>query len=269
MSTRPHHVPSRVLALVVAPRFSGAAVVDGFGLADFASWNHNAHLTLDEKARALAERAARLARLHRPGRIVLGIPLREDYRGRLMRAEVRRSLGRFGVAFSERPVAEARRLVLGRTRGRGANALHAVVVRGFFPELADRVRRTREAGAYWRHAFDATAVAVEELVEIAPRAAAALAQPEAFASDAFAHAIAASDARKYPALFEPAPERAKTTVPARAPEGRSAAPMPAADHAAWSSRRLRRTTAGPPDPGRPWEGAPSSTNAPSAAAVGV
>lgn len=224
MSTRPHHEPSRVLALVVAPRFSGAAVVDGFGLADFRSWNLKGHLTLDEKARALAARAARLVRLHRPGRIVLGVPLREDSRGGLMRAEVRRALSRFGVALSERPVAEARRLVIGRARGSGANALHSAVVRGFFPELADRVRRTREAGAYWRHAFDACAVAVEELVGVAPRAAAALALPEAFASDALARAIAESDARKYPALADLAPARTETTAPASAPHGKVGGP---------------------------------------------
>ncbi len=241
---------------MVTPRISAAAVLDGFGLTVFKSWNLRGHKSLDEKARALIAKAVRIVRAHRPGRIVLGVPLREDFRTRVLRAELRAALDRFGTAVSIRRVDDGRRLILGRHRGSAPNALHAAIVRGFFPSLAPHVHRTREAGAYWRHAFDAAAIAIAELVEIAPRSAAGLALPAAFESRALSDAIAASDARMFPALPKPAPAKVETAVPAGAipAEGRQHPCSPLT-----SARKPRAISAAPRPTdsiaGRLWEGA--------------
>lgn len=70
-------------------------------------------------------------------------------------------------------------------RGDQPNTLATRLVHGFLPELAPHLEHTEAVAWYHRSAWHATALALAELVEHAPVAAAALARPEAFAMGRF------------------------------------------------------------------------------------
>src|SRR5205823_2209530 len=130
--------------------------------------------------------------------VVLGIPLSDDVRTQSMRAAVTARFRNYGTSVAVRPLRQTRRLIIGSVRGRSENALPNAVVRGFFPELAPHAKTGRRAAYFHRNAFEAAALAIAHLVETAPRAACALAQPEAFHSGPFRAALADADRRKYP-----------------------------------------------------------------------
>lgn len=206
--------------MVAAPRYSAAAALDGWGLAPhgFQVWSLRHHPTLDDKARVLVCRVTRLVRSTGAAQVVLGVPLVDDVRTKLLRAQIAGRLRSLGIAVAVREIRETRRLILGRYRGPGQNALPAAIIRGFFPGLAPYMKERRRDGYYWWNSFEAVALAIAGLVETAPRSAFALARPEAFSSAAFREALAAADLRKYPCdpIIAPAKADAPHAAPARA-----------------------------------------------------
>jgi len=229
--TSPPREGARVLALVATPRYAGSASIDGWGLCPggFESWDIRRHGSLDAKARSLAARARLLILRHRPGHIVLGVPIRDDWRCVILRKYLHAFLAARNQVAHIRESRAARRLVLGRERGPGRGALDRALVRGFFPELAVIGRRGAESVRYRSHGWEAAALAVAELVEIAPRSAFALARPPAFAVDAFRQAVMASERRH----SEPAPRPLRRIVESAAPDlgvapdlGRQCEPRP-------------------------------------------
>ena len=198
--TAPEH-SVRVLAVVPTPRFSGHAVIDGWGLVpgSFATWKLGSLTTDEARSRSFDRRLLESLERHRPTILVLGIPRQDDLRSRALREIASRLAARCGVIAIERSVSDARRLLLGCQRGSGDDALAACVTNGFFPAL-ERFRAPRQTiqRKYRRHAFEAVALAVRELVERAPLSAAALAKDEAFAMGRFNTTLAASARHHYP-----------------------------------------------------------------------
>jgi len=197
---------ARVLALVATPRYAGSAAIDGLGLCPggFESWDLRHHGSLDAKAQSLVARLRLLLLRHRPGRVVLGVPIRDDWRCATLRKHLHLFIAGRGEPVHVRESRVARHLVLGRERGPGRGALDRALVRGFLPELAAIARRGSESVRYRSHGWEAAALAVAELVEVAPRAAFALAQPQAFEVEAFRQAVIASERRRYQFPAKPA-----------------------------------------------------------------
>ena len=185
----------RILAVVPTPCFSGHAVLDGWGLApgSFATWKMGSLTTNEARCRSFNRRLLDSLQRHRPAVLVLGISRHDDLRSRALRESASRLAARCGVFAVERPVSEARCLLLGCQRGSEDDALAACVANGFFPAL-ERFRSPRQTiqRRYRLHAFEAVALALLELVERAPLSAAAVARDEAFAMGRFNTALAAS-----------------------------------------------------------------------------
>jgi hypothetical protein len=190
--------PARVLAVVPTPRLAGFAVIDGWGLAPdgFATWSLRVTKTDHGRVRSLTRRLLRSIRQHQPAVLVLGIP-RFDVAKSCMLREVAATLAAAcDLPVLVRSVADARRLLLGRTRGQVQRALSARLARGFFPELAT-VKSNATSERYRCHAFEAVALALCELVDRAPLSAAAIAQTEAFGMGNFNAALSVSCQRHY------------------------------------------------------------------------
>jgi hypothetical protein len=204
-------VRARVLALVATPRYAGAAVLDGWGLAPggFETWDLRGRRSLDAKTDAVVARVRYLLLRHRPARVVVGVPVRDDWRCAIMRDRLSVFLRGRGQPVRERLSRDARLILLGRERGPERGALARALVSGFLPELSEVTTRGPEGTRYRSHGWEAAALAVAELVEIAPRAACALARPGACSAEPFRQAVMASDRRRHPE-----PERNASTPPA-------------------------------------------------------
>ena len=193
----PQEESSRIVALHIAPRFSGVVALDGFGVLEggFRSWNGRMHRSIDRKARSLFLHVERLIRTHRPACIVLALTAFEAPSAFWLRKEIRLLAAALipALPVEECHVRDARILLLGRVRGRGDNALPRAIVRGFFPDLAQFVGKDRADQRYRNPAFEAAAVAIATLVVRKPLSAAALALPAAFDSrpltETLAHAL--------------------------------------------------------------------------------
>lgn len=110
----------------------------------------------------------------RPARVVLGIPPRDQPLAASLRRRATRLCRELGVPVAVRPVAGAfvRLGFQGRSRERNGLAKH--LVRNFLPELFTRLRRGLDRFWYRRPSWHALALAVCELVDVAPMSAAAL-----------------------------------------------------------------------------------------------
>jgi RNase H-fold protein (predicted Holliday junction resolvase) len=191
--------PARVLAVVPTPRYTGFAVVDGWGLAPngFATWSLQDTKTDQGRTRSLTNRLLRSIRQHQPAVLVLGIPRFDDAKPRLLREVAANLAAACDVPVVVHSVADARRLLLGRTRGQVQRALADRLTRGFFPELA-AVKSNATSERYRCHAFEAVALALHELVHRAPLSAAVVAKTEAFGMGNFNAALSASCRRHDP-----------------------------------------------------------------------
>jgi len=204
---------ARVLAVVPTPRFSGHAVLDGWGLdpGSFATWKLGSLTTDEERFHFFDRRLLKSLRRFRPAILVLGIPRKDDRRSRVLRESARRLAVEYGVAVIEHPVSEARSLLLGCQRGHKNDALAACIANSFFPTL-ERFRSPRQTiqRKYRLHAFEAVALALLELVERAPLSAAAVASDEAFAMGPFNAALAESARRHFPDKIYDQPDFVQT-----------------------------------------------------------
>lgn len=197
--------PGRVLALVPASRYVGAAAVDCTGLlpGSFATWNleppseGRQRLTVESRSRTVRSRLLGALDRYRPSIVVLGVPRFDSGCAAALREAAGALAKAHGVATLSRPVADARELLLGRVRGQRIDDMASRLARGFFPELGS-VSTEGEASRYRRHSFAAAALAVLALVENAPLAAAAIAEDAAFAMGTFNAALMASARRYFP-----------------------------------------------------------------------
>lgn len=197
--------PGRVLALVPASRYVGAAAVDHTGLlpGSFATWNleplskSRHRLTVESRTRTVQERLADALGRYRPSAVVVGVPRFDNDCTAALREGASRLARAHGVVALSRPVADARALLLGHVRGPRLGAVAARLATGFFPELG-MVSTKGEAARYHRHSFTAAALAVLVLLERAPLSAAVIARDEAFAMGTFNAALMASARRHFP-----------------------------------------------------------------------
>lgn len=193
-----HSLPSgalycRVLGLVLAPRWGGAVVVDGFGIApipvtpaeardptrrtSFRSIGLRTARTVTAQRLVVERHLTRVLRDHAPTVAVLGVHQSVARDHPALRAVARRFLTERGIAVVERRIADVRRLILGRARGERRDHLPEVLTEAFFPELRDRLPVGPEERRYGRHAWNALALAVTALAEQRPSSALALVQP--------------------------------------------------------------------------------------------
>ena len=181
----------RVLSLVPARRYTGLAVVDGFGMPEhgFQTWKLDRFHKLGEKKGTLALRLTRALRQFRPTLAVLGIPKYDDATCRALRKAAETIFESTGLPFVVRSIAEARHLMLGKYMGKDEDEFAKSVVSGFLPELARFLKSSAIVRQYRRHAWEAVGLAIVELLGRAPLQAAALARPEAFAMGTIAEVL--------------------------------------------------------------------------------
>jgi hypothetical protein len=191
---------SSVLALVLHPRYSGNAVIDRWGLVPngLQSWDLRRHRSAAAMREAVEKRLRRSLRHHRPGLVVLGVSRRDDARSRALRLSAERMLRGLRVRFVVRSVADGRRLLVGRIRGRRRGELTERLTRGFFPELAFHQNRSAGGERYRRHGWHALALAILEMARRHPRPAFAMARSEAFEAGTFVEEVARADRRLNP-----------------------------------------------------------------------
>jgi hypothetical protein len=197
----PPEDPARVLVIVATSQFSGHAVVDGWGLApgSFATWDLISFATNETRTRSFKRHLIRSLHRYRPAVLVLGVPRFDGPIARVLREEATQVATAIGMLIVERPVAAGRHLLLGCLRGSNDDALADRITSGFFPELACfRNGKQTIQRKYRRHAFEAVALALHELVTRAPLSAAAVAKDAAFAMGWFNDALAASARRHFP-----------------------------------------------------------------------
>lgn len=191
----------RVLAIVPTPQFSGHAVVDGWGLTpgSFATWDMRWPATREELLRSFRRHLVRSLCGYRPAVLVLGVPRFDGPVSSALREAAMEVAAAYGVPTVVRLVTEARDLLLGCQRGSGDDTLADKVADGFFAELSGfRARKQTIQRRYRRHAFEAAALAVRELVDRRPLSAAAIAKGPAFAMGSFNAALMESARRHFP-----------------------------------------------------------------------
>ncbi|TAK32761.1 MAG: hypothetical protein EPO40_01665 [Myxococcaceae bacterium] len=171
----------RVLALVLHPGCSGHVVVDGYGVVPRSfRMRRVSHHRVRYKARALRRLLTQIVRRFAPTRAVLGVSRRDDRASQALRTEASRVFDSLQLPFVVRGVHLGVALVVRGARGDRPNTLATRLVEGFTPELAPHLEQTEAVAWYHRAAWHSTALAIAELVERAPMAAAALARPAAF-----------------------------------------------------------------------------------------
>jgi hypothetical protein len=201
-----HSLPSgafccRVLGLVLSPRWGGAVVVDGFGIAPVPTTPAEARdprrrtsfrtlclrtvKTATDRRRVIERQLAQVVQEHAPTIAILGVHQSEARDHPALRAIARRFLTVRGIAVVERRIVDARRLLLGRARGKCRGDLPEVLTETFFPERRGRLAVGPEERRYDRHAWNALALAITTLAEMKPSSANALLQPGATLLPAF------------------------------------------------------------------------------------
>jgi hypothetical protein len=191
--------PTRVLAVLPAPRFTGFAVLDGMGIVSggFASWNLRAARSDAERILVLRKRlAAALSRFH-PTVVVVGIRNWKSVAATEMQAAVEQVALRHDFPVVRRPVVDSRKLLLGRPGGSAKNALAHQLVRGFFPRLA-AWKKGANSSRYRCHAFSALALCLRELALRAPLSAAAISNAEALSVSGWSAFLAEQTRNLYP-----------------------------------------------------------------------
>lgn len=178
---------SFVLSLVLALRYPGYAVLDGFGIAPSGFRGIDLYRAPPAARAGLLERVLeRLLERYRPRHVVLGLPPAWARGRNALRRAAEAALDRARVPFSLEPSTQACVLFLGRSRQRRRDELATALCHHF--RLADaQPRRGRgrvdlakciahhgERERCHRSAWKALALALGKLVELQPFAAGAL-----------------------------------------------------------------------------------------------
>lgn len=204
-----HSLPSgvlytRVLGLVLSPRFCGEIVLDGFGIAPAPMTRKEARklhrptsfrsISLrrarDDRSRdILIQRLlARTLRQHAPTFAVVGLTERAPPGTERLRDAARQFLAKSGIPVVEMSLSDVREHLLGRIRGPTPRALPDVLVSDFFPDLSRCIGAHHER--YERHAWNALGLALVGLARHQPLSAAALIQPRAKLTQKFSNLLA-------------------------------------------------------------------------------
>lgn len=191
--------PTRVLAVLPAPRFAGLAVLDGIGIVPggFASWNLRAAKSDADRTRILRRRLVAALLRFRPTVVVVGIRNCKSAAAAEMQRMAERVALAHGLPVVNRRVVESRMLLLGRPGGSAQNALARQLVQGFFPGLA-AWRKGANSSRYRCHAFSALALCLHELALRAPLSAAAISMAEAFSMGGWSAILAEQTRNQYP-----------------------------------------------------------------------
>lgn len=123
----------------------------------------------------LVELVRRLIRRHRPARLVLGVPARDTGVSRTLRDLAERAARNLGVPAISRSVGATLRRLGFVARHGARNGLAQFLTTHFVPALRHEVTMSLNRLWHRRPAWHALALALHELVEVAPFAAAALA----------------------------------------------------------------------------------------------
>ncbi len=204
--THRHLLPSgafscRILGLVLSPRWGGMVVVDGYGIAPVpmtpaelkAPARDMSFRTIELREAATTIRRSSSIERHlsdailrySPTLAVLAVHRKESRDHPRMRLVAREFLARHGIPTIERKIVDARKLFLGRVRGRRRDDLSERLAKDFFPELSARIGENPERRRYERHAWNALALALGVLAEFRPISAITLSQPGALLSPTF------------------------------------------------------------------------------------
>jgi hypothetical protein len=191
--------PTRVLAVLPAPRFTGVAVLDGMGIVSggFASWNLRAAKTSTDRTMVLRERFVAVLSRFRPTVVVVGIRDTKSAAAAEMRKTLEGIALAHGLPVVYRRVVESRKLLLGRPGGNVQNALARQLVRGFFPGLA-AWKNGANSSRYRCHAFSALALCLHEFALRAPLSAAAMSNAHALSVCSWSAFLAEQTRNQYP-----------------------------------------------------------------------
>lgn len=178
---------SSVLALTLRPGYSGFAFLDGFGERAFGTCQLSRRPS--DRPSVLVRLIQRLVGSTRPTCVAIGVSRRDGPEAAHLRRRAARLCRDLGLDVVIRPLATAftRLGLASSTPGRNALARH--LTQNFVPGLMHRCRKTLRRVWYRRPAWHALALAVSELVNVAPFSAAALVPAEGHRLPAFQSAL--------------------------------------------------------------------------------
>lgn len=195
----------RVLGFVLSPRWGGAVVVDGFGIAPVALTKAEAREPTrrtsfqvlnfrdvrdgPSQRRFLERQLARIIARYNPTIVAIGILDRYAASLRSSHQFVRDVLACRGIPVVERSLGQVSQILLGSCHRRPQEVLPETIARQFFPELPVR-RHATEKRRYEEHAWNALATAIVTLAEHRPLSALTLAQPKAIFPPSFSTLLA-------------------------------------------------------------------------------
>lgn len=193
----------RILAFVLHRGVSGHAAVDGFGVVEGSVSTLRLGRRIDRDPLALARTVERCVRRFAPSLVVFSFERSARPVSCDLLAEAEALLRARGVPTVRRSASAARRLLLGDQPNAKHFALATLVVEAFAPELDVRLPRTSKDREHTRPMWGAVALAVQELVHQAPRAAVALLRPNSRISARFLLRASQCDHRLHPPYDPP------------------------------------------------------------------
>lgn len=172
-----------VLALTIRPGYSGFALLDGFGERAFGTCQLSRRPS--DRPSVLVRLIQRLVGSTRPTCVAIGVSRRDGPEAAILRRRATRLCRDLGLEVVIRPLATAFTRLGIATRSPGRDALARHLTQNFVPGLIHRCRKTLKRIWYRRPAWHALALAVSELVAVAPLSAAALVPAEGHRLPAF------------------------------------------------------------------------------------
>lgn len=161
-----------VAAILLHPGYTGYAAVDGYGVLGFgSSWPARA---TSDQASVLVRLVTRLVRAIRPERVVIGVPSSGARVSSVVERLVAEACRGLRCTVVKRRLGTALRRLGAPARSKVRNGLARHLVDHFVPELFHRFTDGLERLSRRRPSWHALALALSELVEVAPFAAAAL-----------------------------------------------------------------------------------------------
>ncbi len=178
---------TRILSIVVHRRYCGRVVLDRWGVAPRSMrMIYLRHMTARQQRVALRQRFAKIVRRFQPKRVVIACFTRNAIRLRNTAHSVAAEQ-RIPVEFTT--VASARWRLTGDPRLRRRKPSRRIIIRGFFPELAQYISKDREIERYRGRNWDALTIALTALARHHPHAVLVMARSEAFQDGPFLRSV--------------------------------------------------------------------------------